>query len=112
MSAEGTWNLTIDTPLGKQHAQADLTRSPDGTWRGVARDPASGEEVSLADVTVQGREVTWRQSVTRPMRLNLTLQLTVTGDTVTGSAKAGRLPASKVTGERAGQDGLSRDASS
>lgn len=46
------------------------------------------------------------------MRLNLTLQLTVTGDTVTGSAKAGRLPASKVTGERAGQDGLSRDASS
>jgi hypothetical protein len=34
------------------------------------------------------------------MRLNLAFAVTVDGDTLTGTSKAGRLPASKVTGRR------------
>jgi hypothetical protein len=34
------------------------------------------------------------------MRLNLTFDVTVTGDELTGRAKAGRLPSSKVSGHR------------
>jgi hypothetical protein len=34
------------------------------------------------------------------MRLTLTFDVTVTGDGMTGRAKAGRLPSSKVTGQR------------
>jgi hypothetical protein len=34
------------------------------------------------------------------MRLNLAFTVTLAGDTLTGTSKAGRLPASKVTGQR------------
>ncbi|MDJ1136122.1 hypothetical protein [Streptomyces iconiensis] len=34
------------------------------------------------------------------MRLNLAFAVTVDGDTLTGTSKAGRLPSSKVTGVR------------
>lgn len=34
------------------------------------------------------------------MRLNLAFAVTVDGDILTGTSKAGRLPASKVTGQR------------
>jgi hypothetical protein len=34
------------------------------------------------------------------MRLNLAFAVTIDGDTLTGTSKAGRLPASKVTGRR------------
>jgi hypothetical protein len=49
---------------------------------------------------VDGDRVTWRQSITRPMRLHLTFDVTVAGDELTGRSKTGRLPASKVTGRR------------
>lgn len=34
------------------------------------------------------------------MRLNLAFTVTLADDTLTGTSKAGRLPASKVTGQR------------
>lgn len=100
MSAEGTWSLTIDTPLGKQQARMQLTVQPDGAWHGTAVDLKSGELVALTDVTVRGDAVTYRQSITKPMRLHLVFDLTVDGDRLSGKAKAGRLPGSKVSGDR------------
>ncbi|MGW7492395.1 hypothetical protein [Streptomyces sp. NPDC054786] len=35
---------------------------------------------------------------TKPLRLNLSFAVTVDGDTLSGTSRAGRLPASKVTG--------------
>lgn len=100
MSAEGIWKLTIDTPLGKQQARVQLTAQPDGAWRGTAQDLKSGEQVPLTDITVQGDAVTYRQSITKPMRLHLVFDLAVEGDRLSGKAKAGRLPGSKVSGDR------------
>jgi hypothetical protein len=52
--------------------------------------------------TAHGERVTWRQRITRPMRLNLAYDVTVTGDTLAGHSRVGRLPRTAVTGERAG----------
>jgi hypothetical protein len=41
-----------------------------------------------------------KQAVIKPLRLNLAFAVTLDGDTLTGTSKAGRLPASKVTGRR------------
>lgn len=101
MTAEGIWNLTIDTPLGNQHVRAELALRPDGSWHGTARDRRSGEEVPLTDIAVDGGRLTWKQSITKPLRLHLVYALVVDGDRLTGKAKAGRLPAATVTGERA-----------
>ncbi|MGN5633907.1 hypothetical protein [Streptomyces sp. AC154] len=97
MSVEGTWNLSISTPIGKMKAVVELRRQ-DGALTGVAH--GAGEEVPLADVALTGDRLTWKQSVTKPMRLNLAFDVTVDGDTFRGTSKAGRLPSSKVTGER------------
>ncbi|CAN7619953.1 hypothetical protein [Paenibacillus sp. LjRoot56] len=44
--------------------------------------------------------MTWMQKVKKPMRLNLKFEVTVQGDVMSGTAKAGMLPSSKVTGRR------------
>ncbi|MER6685981.1 hypothetical protein [Streptomyces olivaceoviridis] len=97
MSVEGTWNLSISTPIGKIKAVVEL-REQDGILTGVAH--GAGEEVALADITLAGDRLTWKQAITKPMRLNMTFDMTVNGDTLQGTSKAGRLPSSKVTGER------------
>ncbi|BCJ74875.1 hypothetical protein CS0771_44190 [Catellatospora sp. IY07-71] len=96
---EGAWELSIHTPLGRQHTILTLTRDANGL-SGVMRDVRHGEQVALTGLEQQGTRLTWAQSITRPMRLNLAFEVTVDGDEMTGLARAGRLPASKVTGRR------------
>lgn len=97
MSVEGIWDLTIATPVGRIKPVVELSREGD-EFTGVAH--GTGEEVPLRDVLVDGDRITWKQAVTKPLRLNLTFAVTVDGDSLTGTSKAGRLPASKVTGRR------------
>ncbi|MFE9067137.1 hypothetical protein [Streptomyces violaceusniger] len=97
MSVAGTWDLTISTPIGRIKAVAEF-RDEDGTLTGAAH--GAGEEVPLADVALEGGRLSWRQAITKPMRLNLAFTMTVDGETMTGTSKAGRLPSSKVTGAR------------
>jgi hypothetical protein len=97
MPVEGTWDLSISTPIGTIKAVVELRRE-EGVLSGVVHE--AGGEVPLGDVTLNGDRLTWKQAVTKPMRLNLAFAVTVTGDALTGTSKAGRLPASEVTGRR------------
>ncbi|MGW2783589.1 hypothetical protein ACWC3X_20410 [Streptomyces populi] len=97
MSVEGTWNLSVSTPIGRIEAVIEL-RERDGLLAGVAH--GTGEEVPLGEIALDGDRLTWKQAVTKPVRLNLAFDVTVDGDTLQGTSKAGRLPSSKVVGER------------
>ncbi|MFF4377999.1 hypothetical protein [Kitasatospora sp. NPDC001547] len=97
----GIWDLTIATPIGRIRPVVELS-SHEGELVGTAR--GAGENLPLRDVVLDGHRLTWKQSVTRPMRLDLTFTLTVDGDTLTGTSRAGRLPSSKVTGRRRRDD--------
>ncbi|MEU6117347.1 hypothetical protein ABZ840_22740 [Streptomyces sp. NPDC047117] len=97
MSVEGIWDLSVSTPIGKIEAEVELRRES-GVLTGTAR--GAGEEIPLSDVVLDGDRLTWKQAITKPMRLNLTFAVTVDGNTLSGTSRAGRLPASKVTGER------------
>ncbi|MFI1912905.1 hypothetical protein [Nocardia sp. NPDC020380] len=101
MSIVGTWDLTLRTPIGSLAIVYTFTDS-DGTVRGTAT--GKGETVQLHEITIEttesGNHATWRQSVTRPMRLDLDFDVTVTGDRLTGWSRAGRLPRTKVTGSK------------
>jgi hypothetical protein len=99
VSVEGTWNLVIDTPIGQQRIALQLSTT-DGVLHGVARDQRHAEQVELTDIALDSNRLTWAQSITKPMRLNLTFDVTVKGDEMTGRSKAGRLPGSRVTGHR------------
>ncbi|MFE4955641.1 hypothetical protein ACFRCW_16360 [Streptomyces sp. NPDC056653] len=97
MSVEGTWDLSISTPIGTIEAVVELRRQH-SVLTGVAH--GAGEEVPLVDVALDGHRLTWRQTVTQPVRLNPVLAVVVDGDTLIGTSEAGCLPASKVTGRR------------
>ena len=97
MHPTGTWDLSIATPIGKIKAVIELLDEA-GVLRGKAY--GTGEEIPLHEITVDGDRLTWRQSITKPLRLNLAFDVSVDGDTMSGTSKAGVLPASKVTGQR------------
>ena len=101
MSVAGAWNITVDTPMGKQHGRLEFSQAADGAWQGTSEDVDSGEVSDLTDITVAGNDVTWHQAVTKPMKLNVTCDVTIDGDTLSGKAKAGMFPAVNMTGERA-----------
>ncbi|GAA4180694.1 hypothetical protein [Gryllotalpicola koreensis] len=98
----GTWLLRMKTPVGTIEAEYRFEED-DGVLCGSAR--GNGETTPLTDIAVtdgaEGERVTWRQRITRPLRLNLEYDVIVTGDTLVGESRAGRLPRSRVTGERA-----------
>ncbi|MCX5402886.1 hypothetical protein OHA37_03175 [Streptomyces sp. NBC_00335] len=97
MSVEGIWDLSVSTPIGRIQAVVELVRQG-GVLTGSAH--GAGEGVPLTDITLDGDRLAWKQAITKPVRLNLAFAVTVDGDILTGTSKAGRLPASKVTGQR------------
>ena len=97
MTIVGDWDVTIKTPIGSLVVGYTFIQAGAG-WRGSAT--LKGETVELQDISVDDDRVTWRQSVTTPMRLNLVFHVLVTGDALGGHSRAGRLPRSAVTGTR------------
>ncbi|MFI5937786.1 hypothetical protein [Actinoplanes sp. NPDC051494] len=98
----GRWHLRMKTPIGSIDARYAFTETPHGI-EGTAI--GEGEQTPLRDIAIDrtpdGERVTWKQTITKPLRLNLEYDVTVTGDALTGHSRAGRLPRSTVSGERA-----------
>ncbi|MGW0433288.1 hypothetical protein ACWDV4_12225 [Micromonospora sp. NPDC003197] len=97
----GIWRLRMRTPVGT--IQADYCFDErDGVLHGSAT--GAGETTPLTDIAVEdtpeGQRITWRQSIRKPLRLNLVFDVVVTGDDLSGESRAGRLPRTPVTGER------------
>ncbi|WKU06427.1 hypothetical protein [Micromonospora sp. HUAS LYJ1] len=93
----GTWDVSLKTPVGTLRATY-VFHDTDGVPTGTAS--SATETVALVAVTCADARVTWRQSVTRPMRLHLDFDVVVDGDTLAGHSRAGRLPRTVVTGTR------------
>ncbi|OBF08287.1 hypothetical protein A5730_11370 [Mycobacterium sp. ACS4054] len=101
MGIEGVWDVTIKTPIGTLAVRYVFTELGDGL-AGTAT--YKNESVPLRDLTSSaaagGTRLTWRQSVTKPMRLNLDFDVVVDGESMSGHSRAGRLPRSPVSGVR------------
>jgi hypothetical protein len=100
MSIVGDWDVVIKTPIGSLRIVYTFVER-DGAIAGSAASKA--ETVSLTDLAVAddgGQRVSWRQTVTKPMRLKLEFDVLVQGDQFSGHSRAGRLPRSAVTAQR------------
>ncbi|WP_432988437.1 hypothetical protein [Dactylosporangium sp. CA-233914] len=93
----GTWDVSLKTPIGTITAVYEFTGEPRNIEGSAS---AKAETVPLTDIACDGPRITWRQSVTRPMRLHLEFDVNVDGDTLSGTSRAGRLPRTTVTGTR------------
>ena len=99
MIFDGTWEVKIATPIGKQAVVLEIF-SQDGVIRGTAKQ--GNETVNLINPVEEGNHLIWTQNVTKPLKLSLKFDVTVEGDVMTGTAKAGKLPTSHLTGNRVG----------
>ena len=101
MSILGDWDVAIKTPVGTLHVVYNFAEH-DHTIVGSAA--GKGETVPLSDIVIttvaDGQRATWRQTVTKPMRLKLDFDVLIQGDELRGHSRAGRLPRSTVTGHR------------
>lgn len=97
----GTWELSLATPIGSIAARYTFSESG-GERTGTATSRA--ETVPLTDIESEslddGERVTWHQRISKPMRLDLAFDVIVVGDELAGHSRAGRLPASRVSGRR------------
>ncbi|MUG66345.1 DJ-1/PfpI family protein [Paenibacillus campinasensis] len=94
---DGDWDIAIATPIGNMQVMLSIS-SVDGQIQGQATQ--ANETVPFLNPVLKDGKLIWSLRVTKPMRLNLKFEVAVETDRMTGVAKAGMLPASKLTGTR------------
>jgi hypothetical protein len=98
MSADGTWNTTINSPMGAQNGT--MTLATDGGTLTGKLSGAQGE-IEIEDGSVDGNNLSWKASMTAPMPMTLEFTATVDGDEITGDVKLGAFGNATFTGTRA-----------
>ncbi|MEM7079415.1 MAG: hypothetical protein AAF513_12375 [Pseudomonadota bacterium] len=98
MSAAGTWNTTINTPMGAQ--TGTLTLEVDGGSLTGKMAGAQGE-MDIQDGAIEGDNLTWKADITSPMAMTLEFSATVEGDNLNGTVKLGAFGDSSFSGTRA-----------
>ncbi len=94
---EGTWNITVKGPTGKEVTVLELERDGDTlsgtqTGRGVSTPIENGK--------VDGNTISWTQQVTKPMKLNVAFSGEITGNDIAGKVKVGMM-SHKFSGSKA-----------
>ncbi|MDA1075186.1 MAG: hypothetical protein O3A63_10565 [Proteobacteria bacterium] len=98
MSADGTWNTTMNTPMGAQNGTLQL-QSEGATLTGKMSGPQG--EIQLTDGTIDGDNVAWKAAITSPMAMTLEFSAKVEGDSINGNVKLGAFGNATFTGTRA-----------
>ncbi|HET9904972.1 MAG TPA: hypothetical protein VFQ27_14850 [Xanthobacteraceae bacterium] len=97
MSADGTWSIVIDTPMGQREAQLELSTA-DGKLTG--RQSADGQSGAITDTNLNGNELAWKIDITDPMPMTLEFSGVVEGDTLSGNVRAGAFGSFPFRGRR------------
>jgi len=98
MSVAGTWNITVNSPMGPMQSVTNFEISGD-SLTGTATD-ADGEPQTIQEGKIAGGKASWKIDITNPMPLSLTFNGTVTETSLNGSVSAGPFGSFSFTGER------------
>jgi hypothetical protein len=97
-SADGTWNVTMNSPMGAQ--SMTLTLATNGSeLSGKLAGPQG--EMEFTGGTVDGDNLAWTVSIDQPMKMDIATTATVDGDTLTGESKLGSFGTAQLSGTRA-----------
>lgn len=98
MAVDGTWKLVVNTPMGAQESTLVITSS--GATLTGTQSAGSGEGRPIDEGTVDGNDITWKASITKPMPMTLEFSGTVEGDNISGSVKLGMFGSAPFSGTR------------
>ncbi|MCJ8157396.1 hypothetical protein [Sphingomonas sp. LaA6.9] len=97
-NVDGVWDWSAKTPLGEQRVQLTVKREGDTFTGGM--EGAFGS-VPVTDGTISGDTLTYSAAVTKPMPITLQCELTVSGDTLSGTVSAAGVGSFPASGQRA-----------
>ena len=97
MSADGSWNCTINSPMGAQ--KATMTLVTDGSSLSGKMEGAQGTQ-EFDNGTADGDNLTWKIEMTSPMPMTLEVSAAVDGDTIGGNVILGAFGDATFTGTR------------
>lgn len=86
MSFSGTYDITIDTPMGKQEGKLVIEHAGDELTGTMS---AQGDETAIKNGKVDGDTATWDVDVTKPMPLTLSFSGTASETGLSGSVQLG-----------------------
>lgn len=98
MSVDGTWNITMTTPLGEQKIKLAL-QTDGNTLKGSME--GSGGSTPLNEGTASGNKVSWKAHVTSPISVTLEFSGAVDGNAISGNVKLGPFGDTTFSGTRA-----------
>ena len=98
MAVDGTYDITVDTPLGAQ--SVELTLKTEGSaLSGSIDSPMGAQEFSGGSVS--GDDISWQMEINSPIgNMNLEYKGKITGDDIAGEVKAGDFGSSPFKGKR------------
>src|SRR5258708_34416412 len=94
-NVDGKWKTVVASPIGDQTGVLTVDSSGNsfmGTWS----LPAGS--VAVTDGKGDGDELSWNATLTIPMPMAVNCKATVTGDTMSGTCKAGSFRSFPLTG--------------
>lgn len=93
---DGSYDVVVKSPLGDQ--KSTLTVKSDGnSFTGTNSGAMGSNDVSGE---VSGNTLSWKQQMTVPMPMTLDMNVTIDGDTVSGTVGAGAFGSFPLTGTR------------
>jgi hypothetical protein len=98
MAADGTWNLTMQTPMGDRTATL-VVAVAGNTLQGT--QSAEGNSADIFAGTVSGNAVSWKVNIVEPMPMTLEFNGTLDNNAISGSMTAGAFGSWPFTGQRA-----------
>lgn len=98
MSFDGAWNIEIASPMGAQKFTANFKTNGDVL---TGEQVAAQGNTTIENGKIEGDRATWTSSVTQPMPMKLTFDLTRSGDTLAGKVNTGAFGTFPVKGTRA-----------
>ncbi len=97
MSALGTWNVTMTTPVGPQQMLLHILTFGQ-QFTGRIESPMGNHDIAG---TVSGDTLAWEMKAAKPMPITVSFKARIDGDRLTGTAKLGIFGKSTLSGERA-----------
>jgi hypothetical protein len=97
MSADGTWNLTMQTPIGERKSMLELATSGPAL---SGKLTAEGNATQIYEATADGDTLAWKADIKNPMPLTLAFTAKVDGDKISGTVSAGAIGSWPFSGVR------------
>jgi hypothetical protein len=100
MSVAGTWNITMNTPMGAQ--KGTLNIAVKGTeLTGTMSGPQGAITLKEGKAEADGKKASWKADLTQPMPITLEFAANVDGNNISGNVKLGGFGNASFSGTRA-----------